>query len=736
MLGMEGDMIDLAVLDPVDAGGKAAGVRWLLRHGARVPRSWGVPYATVERVANGGSLASPSDQPLAVRSSANREDGHDCSLAGQLTSVMEVRPDELSDAIREVHASAGADAVKQYLESVPGEPLRVGVLVQEMIPPVVSGVSFSRNPVTGLNEVIVEAVEGSGEQLVQGGITPDRWVRRWGSWTESPDDSRLPAAVAMEIADQTIRLAEAFGRPADLEWVWDGTDIWWVQIRPIVGIDDIAVYSNRISREVLPGLVKPLVWSVNVPVVNGAWIRLITQAVGPNDLVPADLARQFAYRAYFNMGTMGRIFEELGMPRDLLEVLMGLDGDEKPSFKPSVRTMRHLPRMAMLAGRLLRHGRTAPAAIARLRRQYAEIPDHDLAALGRKALLQRANDVMALTEDAAYLNIVTPLLANLWAGRLRSALRKHGVDPVSVDITDGHPSPHDPTSAMQTLSSLLHDRPPAAEATDPDVAQAVASFLARFGHFSDSGNDFSVPTWKDHPAPLLDALREGQVERRGTSLAEVLRDPSRSVRKKQRRAVHHQHLRDEVSSLYTAGYGRLRPIMLEVGSRLVEDGLLREREDVFFATLAELGEIPADLTRRVADRQEELRRVDSVAMPETIFGDNWEPITVADSDQLTGLATSTGQHRGTARVVSGLGEGDSVRHGDVLVIPFSDVGWTPLFLRAGAVVSESGGMLAHASILARELGIPCVVSVEGAMAIPDGATVWVDGLSGVITVER
>jgi phosphohistidine swiveling domain-containing protein len=86
--------------------------------------------------------------------------------------------------------------------------------------------------------------------------------------------------------------------------------------------------------------------------------------------------------------------------------------------------------------------------------------------------------------------------------------------------------------------------------------------------------------------------------------------------------------------------------------------------------------------------------------------------------------------------VRGAQDFDRVEAGDIIVIPFSDVGWTPLFTRAAGVVAEAGGMLSHSSIVAREYGIPCVVSVENAtIAVPDGATVIVDGVSGTVLVE-
>lgn len=353
----------------------------------------------------------------------------------------------------------------------------------------------------------------------------------------------------------------------------------------------------------------------------------------------------------------------------------------------------------------------------------------DLEELEVADLLTRADRVMTVTEDAAYLNIVTPLLANLWSGRLRRALDKRGIDAAAVDITDGRPSPHDPGPAMRALSLRL------ARTSGAETDDALAEFLERFGHFSDSGNDFSVPTWRDDPTPLIGALASGHDERRGTTLSEALPDAPRAIRRSQKRAVRFQELRDEVSSLYTEGYGRLRPIMLEVGHRLTQAGVLEAPDDVFFATLDELRSVPPDLADRIRARRSDLEAVRDIAMPETIFGDSWSPVTIETSGRLTGVGTSRGQHRGRARVVRGLDDGHRIEDGDVLVVPFSDVGWTPLFLKAGAVVSQSGGMLAHASIVARELGIPCVVSVEAAMAIPDGATVWVDGMAGEVLIE-
>jgi pyruvate,water dikinase len=150
----------------------------------------------------------------------------------------------------------------------------MAVIIQEMIsPPRVSGVAFRKNPITGLDEVIVEAVRGSGEALVQEGVTPDRWINKWGTWTSTPDDSGNGQGIDLDLPErvvcQTKKIARAYSHPVDLEWVYDGSEVNWVQLREITSLD-IPIYSNRISKEVFPGIIKPLIWSVNVPLLENA----------------------------------------------------------------------------------------------------------------------------------------------------------------------------------------------------------------------------------------------------------------------------------------------------------------------------------------------------------------------------------------------------------------------------------------------------------------------------------
>jgi pyruvate,water dikinase len=724
-------------------GGKGASLEWLGAHGYLIPATWVLPPG-----ASPDLLGLDLDRTYAVRSSANVEDGDDASFAGQFETKLGVRGrDDLVAAIDAVRMSVSSEGVESYTDHLHTEiPIQMSVLVQEMVEPVASGVVFTRNPITGLNEVILEAVQGRGDQLVQGGVTPQRWVRKWGAWTEQPEDPILDDDLASSIVDEAAEIADLYSAPADLEWVWDGEQVWWLQIRPITGTGDVHIYSNRISKEVLPGLIKPLVWSVNVPVVNRAWIRLFTEAIGDNDLEPEDLAEIFAYRAYFNMGAIGDIFELMGMPRDSLESLLGLPpGPDQPKMKPSSRTFMKTPRLVTFAIGRSRHGRTIESALPRLRYRYQRF-DRDLTEMTDEDLLASVDQLMEVSTEAAYSNIVVPLLANVYTALLRRRLAAQGLDLEAIDIAvDGDPAHDaDPNLELDRLSDTI-DR---YGADSDEASDHLDLFLGRFGHFVDSGNDFSVATWAEQPDLVMQMAaargRSQRVDRLGwdeatADLGAVTRIATSPIRK---RAVTYQIRRDQVSSLYTYGYGLFRRYFLELGHRLSRRGVIEEPDDIMYLSLDQVraavsGTLSSEDARGIVSGHEaELERVADLDMPEVIYGDEFIPAAPTSADGLlTGVATSRGHYRGPVRVVRGIADFDKVGDGDVLAIPFSDVGWTPLFAKAGAVIAESGGMLSHSSIVAREYGIPCVVSVNGAMRLDDGATVTVDGYRGEIVIE-
>ena len=511
-----------------------------------------------------------------------------------------------------------------------------------------------------------------------------------------------------------------------------------VQWRPVSGPGPQSrLWSARIARDVLPGLIPPLVWSVNVPVVNGAWVEILDDALGSTGLDPQELARPFGYRAYFDMGAFGSVFASLGMPRDALEQMRA---GAKVSMRPSLGAMaRRTPRLIRFGVRLARWRRTAGfelRAIEAARRAEAAVGAGELADLDDEDLLARVDRLRALFGQVARLNVVTPLLADASAAAVRRLAKRRGLDPAGID-------PGQELPAVRALDPAI-----AAAGLEAADDAAWARFMARFGHLSDSPNDCSRVTWSEQP-DVVRRLFAGtgaagpRGEGRRDALAELLaRTPARRRRGTVRsweRAAGLRLAKERVGYTYARVYSLLRPVFLQIGARLVARGVLADPDDVFLLELSEVrsalrGSLP-EASDRVAVRRAEMSEAASVDFPEVIVGDDPVPVRGrAGAARLNGTPTSPGRHAGPARVVTSLAGAPEIGATDVLVLEAADVTWTPLLLRAGAVVSQTGGMLSHASILARELGIPCVVSVPGATRIAEGSTVTVDGSSGEVLV--
>ncbi len=768
--------------DPRPAGAKAASLAWLTGIGVAVPAAIALPAETAAALAGGDSLTrhmvegaltrwlDPASR-YAVRSSADVEDGEVRSWAGQFSTRLDLTADEVRAAIAEV-ATPGTERLRAYAERT-GEqrPPRIGVVVQEMVPAQAAGVAFSRNPLSGLDEVVVEAVPGLGAALVDEGITPDRWTWRWGAFTAQPAEPRVGGAPIEQVVRETLRIAKAAGRPLDLEWAWDGRTLWWLQSRPMTGLDGVRIYSNRISREVFPGLIPTLVWSINVPIVNAAWVELLERLAGPLGITPEMLARRIGCRAYFDMTTLGDVFTALGMPREALELLLGLPrGPEAPRFKPSGRTWRHLPRMLRFSGFALRAGGWGRREVDALAGAAERLERTDLAGLDDRGLLARIDEVRGLVRRGAMANIIIPLLMLGYGRGLDRSIARAGLDPLAADpaaeVADRRT--WDPNPALDELRAAVEALPATARTAldaDPEGAldgepalaglrSGVAAFLDRFGHLSASGNDLSVAPWREDRAATVQMIlahplpreRSGPQVNRAALMAATPAPRRPLAGFLWGRAGEMRVLREAVSSTYTRVYGLLRGSILVLGERLVARGLLDTREDLFHLTLDEIRELVErgtlageDARTRIADRRAEMAEAAELIAPEIVVGDAFVPRRRDEliGAALSGVPTSRGSARGTARVVQGPADFARVGDGEIIVIPYSDVAWTPLFARASGVVAEAGGLLSHSSIVAREYGIPCVVSVSGACAaIPDGATVVVDGVGGSVLVER
>jgi len=268
----------------------------------------------------------------------------------------------------------------------------------------------------------------------------------------------------------------------------------------------------------------------------------------------------------------------------------------------------------------------------------------------------------------------------------------------------------------------------------PAFAKRFDDVIARHGHRGPWETELSNLMFADAPELLIDAVAKhaSSDERTAPPTAKV----KASVRAMAKIAHSFQRTRErgrDAAMLMTHQY---RILARERGRRLVAAGLLNEPDDIFYLTLDQATEPPAEAKAIVARRRAERERLFSITMP-TIFHGTWEPeprdlAPLAPDEVLKGLSASPGIARGTVRILES-GTSNDLQPGDVLVARLTDTGWTPLFGYAAAVVTDMGGQISHAAVVAREFGIPCVVQTNVAtLRLRNGQTVEVDGAAGTV----
>ncbi len=705
----------------------------------------------------------------AVRSSADIEDGKIKSFAGQFNSYLDIAGVEnIIEAVTAVFESVNSLQIDEYIADNKKE-IKMSVIVQEMIEPIYTGVAFSRNPLTGIREIIVEAVKGNGISLMQEGLTPYRWVNYSGNFIKKDESEEIPLSIIEKVVKETKAIAKKSKMDVDLEWVYNGKELYWVQMRSITSLKEVKLYSNRISKEMIAGLIKPLIWSINIPLINSIWINILKELTGPVDLKPEDLAKSFYYRAYFNMGLLEEVFEKVGIPPESLEVMWGFAprDNKKMSFKLNLKMLPLIPRIIAFIHNKWNIPKIMDKKLPELEAYFKRISDTELSKKDYQEIIQEIEDIYARLQETAYFNITAPLSLMIYSYIFRKQLEKTGNDLSSIDMRDDleKTKRFDPGYRLEELNRIyskmsldlrseitpenLNDDGWDSIEEIKEFIDAYEQLIQEFGHLSDNGNDFSLITWKEEPEKILELIKNFDSGKDiGQKHYELTIDnvlPKKIFKRKLMKSMYERsrkfsRYRDYVSYIYTLGYGLFRPRFLELGRLLVERHQLQSAEDVFFLSYEEIKKYinndtgPENIKEIILKRKEDMEASKSYILPEFIYGDKLPDPEVPYLNKLNGVPTSGGYCTGVVKVISGMADFCKVKEGDIIVIPHSDVSWTPLFKKAIGVIAESGGMLSHSSIVAREYGIPAVVSVLGAMQLEDGTIVRIDGYKGEISI--
>ncbi|MGK7956834.1 MAG: PEP/pyruvate-binding domain-containing protein, partial [Crocosphaera sp.] len=705
-------------------------------------------------------LVPSVENPFVVRSSALGEDTETASAAGQYLTLLNITNQQaLRAAILDCLAAYNHPHAVKYRRDKGQVDQGISLLIQKQIHGTFSGVAFSRDPVNPLNNcVIVETLPGAANQIVSGKMTPEQYQVEIYEELENYaikirnqtqlDSRNVPDFIIEKVAILARDLEKIYhGIPQDIEWSYDGQNLWILQTRTITNLQPI--WTRKIAAEVIPGVISPLTWSINKPLTCGVWGNLFSLVLKEKakDLDFNQTATLHFQQAYFNATLLGQIFQRMGLPPESLEFLTRGSKMSKPSF---VSTLSNLPGLLRLLKREWELENDFSKDYEKsFKPQLEKLQSQDIHQLSSQELLKNIERILSLLKPATYYSILAPLSL-----AIRQSLLK-----VSPEQLNNNGTPE--IAALQALEKLAEA---AVSVIDCDNIQDTEQlFLAlksneqgqtiikqfdliidKYGYLSDVATDISIPCWQDDSSLVKTLFTQLVLNPRNTTNKAKKINNNWRVKKVQKRL----NLKGKVTEIYSQFLAQLRWHFLAIAQDLVENNIIQENQDIFQLTYDEIStiireknkETSSEIQQKIHQRKEELLMNKALKhIPYVLYGnitripENNLTILDNNSRKLQGIGASCGQVVGDIKICHNLQQIGTITAQTILVIPYADSGWGPLIANAGGIIAEVGGALSHGAIIAREYGIPAVMNINHATEIfKEGQRVKIDGQQGII----
>lgn len=726
-------------------------------------------------------------EAYAVRSSATAEDLPGAAFAGQQDSYLNVtgKPAILKHISRCWASLFTERAVAYRLQhGFDHRKVHMAVVVQRMVFPQAAGLLFTADPVTGDRKVAsIEAVFGLGEALVSGLVNADGYKVRDSQVLEKAirqDRPVLTDAQIVRLAQLGRQIEAHFGQPQDIEWCLADEEFQIVQSRPITTLFPIPaagdpenhVYVSVGHQQMMTDPMKPL----------GLSLFQTEHMIAAGGRLFVDITKQLASSASRDV---------------LLNVLGGLDPLIKDALTTLIERdfiesiIEPSPHSDSWAARFQTQVEDDPSIVADLiARSQASIE-----ALKRDIRTKSGTDLLdfilesiqlskqSLTEPRNFGAIMAGMNAAKWINEQMMAWlgEKNAADTLAQSV------PNNVTSemglALLDVADVIRPHPEVIaylqQAKDdgflegllpleggPEVHDALRPYLDRYGMRGVGEIDVTRTRWCEAPTTLVPLIlsniknfepgassrkfEQGRQEaaKKEQELLERLRQLPDGPQKAEETQRMIRRLRNFMGYREYPKYGIVnryfvyKQALLEEAGRLVRANVLQESEDIYYLTLQELREVvrTQEMDDRIVDQRKAEHERNRKLTPPRVLTSDGEIVAGAykradlPAGALVGLAVSAGVVEGRARVLSDMADAE-LEAGDILVTAFTDPSWTPLFVSIQGLVTEVGGLMTHGAVIAREYGLPAVVSVENATRlIKDGQRIRVHGTDGTVEI--
>ena len=736
-----------------------------------------MPEFIISQITN--AFQNSAFQTVAVRSSALAEDLSDHSFAGQLESYLDIRDEkQLLESIKKCWASLWNERVYHYISTSWGKfrPQPIAVIVQQMIPAEYAGICFTLDPTdTKQQWMMIEAHPGIGEEIVGGKINPIRHRVHRQNLKIKDEQTIIDRQKIIELAQTCLKIEQYFDAPQDIEWAFYQGQSYILQSRPITTVarkpasSSEKLWSNYFLGERFPQPVSPLGWSVLKPLIEKNAFREPLNFLGFHGLARSHITKSFYGRPYTKL----EVFQAL---HSLFPTAYVSSDKRKLFYEDSVSVRQSIVKIfknifPILKSILSTTDWIPPIHLrnwTRFLNDYLEkmqpVNKLDWQTQSDEQLWQVNVRADQLTDRLLKLHRWSITFAELIYHFLMYLIRKWlpqmDAEQTVIELHRGIPGNKTIEMNIELWYLSRNYRFHSSERWN-----RFLTFIQKFGHRSTS-LDISVPTFAEDTNYILELIQ------RYLSLSPEMSPEIKQKKFEQQRQecfqVVCQNLSKQSLGFLKKVFFKIllnwseqfillrenqryywhqilainRNIFLKLGKRFFDRGWLEKKPHIFFLKRNEIKSIIFSKeffsTTELAKRLQQHSQWQKITPPALIDESNpFQTDNGIIGKKLAGIGASPGMVTGKARVLTSFQEMPQLQAGEILIVPTTDPGWTPLFGVIKGLVMEVGGVLSHGSIVAREFGIPAVTSVSQATSIINsGVQITVDGNKGMIWINE
>ncbi len=727
---------------------------------------------------------------FSIRSSAIGEDSNIQSFAGQFDTILPVegKLDLIWHAIKQVWASQFNYTVLKYFEHNNCEwrkPL-MGVIVQELVNSEISGVLFTMDPVKHKSDVmLLEMVEGFGENLVSGNIVPNRIFINKKHLQIQKENYNSTIIMEDDFIFQLVeigkRIEKYYIQAQDIEWSYDGKEIFILQTRPITHNikenDEIIEWTDENVGEVIPDIVTPLTWSIMERITNNGFCCFFKH-VGIYHCHQSKLFDLYLGKVYFNRTRFQEILDKFSIRKRIKEIK-----EKKSNIVKVIITTFQLFWTVVNAFVLII---TTPSRNARFLKKH-KIKLEKLKCYDDtedKNHFKLIQGILKIHQKTMNLHIAVTFMGEIFYQGLKSIFNIWNLNSknVSVDVVlQGLEIVESSTSGFelwelsrlflkdQKLQELIvmsksDDLLNRLKTSFSEIYSELQEYLDKYGHGALHEFELIYPRWYENPTYLLNTIRN-YIQNEDVTNPKLIQKKLAKERitainecKKKltlikkiiflwqlKRAQIFMIQRESLKQAFLRGHLLLRQQILKLADEFFDAQKFEHVDDIFFLKIEDIKQIRNNNISYskinniiIKNRDERVRNIESFhpksfrKIGNRIEWDD-EDINNNNTTIFKGIGCSAGVAFGRARIINDPTMINSFKKGDILVASSTNPGWTPLFVLAGGVVTEIGGALSHGAIIAREYGIPLVTAIPNITSIvKEGNLISVNGSKGTV----